>query len=60
MSDNLIRLCNKHPQLLKVICDCHNEGVQKDPITHKNQPILKPIITTGSNGYPMTNLTPII
>jgi len=60
MSDNLIRLCREYPQLLKVVCDCHNEGVLKNPVIHKNQPILKPIFTTGSNGYSMKNLTPII
>lgn len=60
MSDNLIRLCSKHPQLLKVVCDCHNEGVLKNPVIHKNKPLLLPKITTNGNGYPMKNITPII
>ena len=60
MSDNLIRLCCKHPQLLKVVCDCHNEAITKNPTVHKNKPLLKPVITTGRNGYPLRDLTPII
>ena len=60
MSDNFIRLCCKYPQLLKVVCDCHNEAIAKNPIVHKNKPFLKPVITTGCNGYPLRDLTPII
>ena len=60
MSDNLIRLCSEYPQLLKVVCDCHNEGVLKNPVIHGSKPLLKPIITSTGKGYPMKNLTPII
>lgn len=59
MSDNFIRLCCKHTQLLKVVCDCHNEAVAKNPIIHKKKPLLQPIITAHGKGYHMKNLTPI-